>query len=157
MGITSGINKDGTIFGINDACTRGQIVTFLWRAAGSQEPHTDQNVFTDVKETSPFYKAILWATEMGITSGMTDTLFGIDMSCTRGQAVTFIYRYAHTPEYTNGAVFKDVPEKMFCYKAVSWAVEQDITKGTDKAGTLFSPNAFCTRGQIVTFLYRYQN
>ncbi|MDO4620814.1 MAG: S-layer homology domain-containing protein, partial [Lachnospiraceae bacterium] len=108
--------------------------------------------FTDVSPTSPFLDAILWAKEQGITGGITPTTFGPDQSCTRGQAVTFMYRAAEKPEGAGDVQFTDVSTNSFCYKAVCWAVEKGITYGTSAAA--FSPDATCTRGQIVTFLYR---
>ncbi|MDO4619351.1 MAG: S-layer homology domain-containing protein [Lachnospiraceae bacterium] len=150
QGITGGINA--TTFGTNQSCTRGQIVTFLWRAAGSPEPKKSAG-FKDVKKGSAFYKAVSWAVEKGITNGINSTTFGVDQSCTRGQAVTFIWRYAGKTKSTKTVSFRDVPKTMFCYEAVRWAVEKGVTSGT--TSTTFAPNAACTRGQIVTFLYRY--
>ncbi|MDO4620887.1 MAG: S-layer homology domain-containing protein [Lachnospiraceae bacterium] len=151
-GITRGINAEGTLFGTDRSCTRGQIVTFLWRAAGSPAPSSTSAKFKDIGSSSPFYRAVLWAVEKGITQGLTRDTFGVDQSCTRGQAVTFMYRYVGAPEGAKKANFSDVSEKSFCYKAVCWAAEKGVTMGTSAAA--FSPDAACTRGQIVTFLYR---
>ncbi len=149
-GITLG--KDATHFSPNSGCTRAQIVTFLWRAAGEPEPELTENPFTDVSSTSPFYKAILWAVENGITSGTTASTFNPNGTCTRAQAVTFIYRAYGSPAYTTAAEFSDVTSSMSCYDAVNWAVENGITQGTS-AGK-FSPTTTCTRAQICAFLYR---
>ena len=149
--ITNGV--DDTHFGPDRTCTRGQVVTFLWRAAGCPKPITSNNPFTDVKADAFYYKAVLWAVENGITNGTSKTTFGPDQGCTRGQVVTFLWRSEHEPKTEGGAnPFTDVQKDKFYYDAVLWAVEKDITKGTD--ATHFSPDATCTRGQIVTFLYR---
>ena len=149
--ITNGI--DAEHFGPDNGCTRGQVVTFLWRAAGCPEPESTKVAFTDVKEGSFYYKAVAWAVENGITKGTTDTTFAPQATCTRGQIVTFLWRAAGSPEPKKaGTVFTDVPEKAFYAKAVAWAVENGITKGmTD---TTFAPDLTCSRGQVVTFLYR---
>ena len=147
-GITEGIG-DG-LFGSEQPCTRGQIVTFLWRAAGSPEPKTSASTMTDLNPND-YYKAVLWAIENGITSGVTDTTFAPDATCTRGQSVTFLYRaLGTTPHAANG--FADVAADSFCADAVAWAVENGVTYGTSAA--TFSPADDCTRSQIVTFLYR---
>lgn len=148
-GVTNGI--DETHFAPDRSCTRAQIVTFLWRAAGSPEPSSHKNPFTDVKD-GPYYKAILWAVENGITKGTTATTFAPNAACTRGQIVTFIYRAAGEPEIQNSNnPFQDVKGGAY-YHAILWAVENGITKGT--TATTFAPSATCTRGQGVTFLYR---
>ena len=149
--ITNG--TDAAHFSPDRTCTRGQVVTFLWRAVGEPEPASTANPFTDVKEGQYFYKAVLWAVEQGVTKGVSPTAFGPDRGCTRGQVVTFLWRAEGQPEPAAADnPFTDVKEGQYYYKAVLWAVEQGITKGTgpDK----FSPDATCTRGQIVTFLYR---
>lgn len=150
-GITSGSGAD--TFAPDRACTRAEMVTFLWRAAGTPEPVSGNNPFTDVTETDYFYKAVLWAVENGITKGTSETTFSPNDTCTRGQTVTFLYRYAGAPEVAVGNPFADVQENNYYYHAVIWAVAEEITKGTGE--TTFSPNNFCTRSQIVTFLYRY--
>ena len=151
-GITKGITD--TRFAPDDLTTRGQIVTFLWRAAGEPEPASNANPFTDVKGEDFCYKAVLWAVENGITKGMTETIFAPNSSCTRAQAVTFLHRYMGKPAYTiTGSGFTDVTDpKEFCYDAILWAVENGITGGLGD-GT-FGVDQTCTRGQIVTFLYR---
>ena len=147
--ITSGTSD--TTFSPNESCTRGQTVTFLWRAAGSPEPTTAVNPFTDITEGDYFYKAVLWAYENGITQGTSDTAFSPNATVTRGQTVTFLYR--STGEKTDGEnPFTDVMNSDYYYDSVLWAYGNDITSGT--SDTAFSPNDNCLRGQIVTFLYR---
>ena len=153
-GITNGISA--TSFGPNAPCTRGQIVTFLWRACGSPEPEKTNNPFTDVKSTDYYYKAVLWAVESGITNGMSATTFAPNATCTRGQVATFLWRSQGKPAQTNSSnPFSDVKSSEYYYDAVLWAVENNITNGTGVGK--FSPNDSCTRGQIVTFLYRALN
>ncbi len=148
-GITLGMS-DGS-FAPNAPCTRGQIVTFLWRAMGCPAPKSTVNPFTDVKSGSYCYEAVLWAVEQGITKGTTAATFSPNAPCTRGQAVTFLCRAVGT-EGTGDTGFADVGANSFCAGSVKWAVENGVTKGT--TATTFSPNETCTRGQIVTFLYR---
>lgn len=133
------------------SCTRAQIVTFLWRSNGSPEPASSDNPFTDISENDYCYKAVMWAVENGITSGTTDTTFSPEDGCTRGQAVTLLWRCADSPA-VSGSTFADVSENAYYAEAVAWAVENGITVGT--SNTAFSPENSCTRGQIVTFLYR---
>ena len=148
-GITNG--TDATHFSPNAGCTRGQVVTFLWRAAG--EPTVGGNVgFVDVAPGSYCYEAVKWAVANGITKGTDATHFSPNATCTRGQVVTFMYRAAGEPAVGGSNGFVDVAAGSYCYNAVQWAVAKGITKGTDT--THFSPNATCTRGQVVTFLYR---
>lgn len=151
--ITNG--KANGLFGSNDPCTRGQIVTFLWRAAGSPTPKGTATVPADVLPGSYCYDAVAWALENGITNGLADGTFGVNSTCTRGQSVTFLYRAMGTaPTTVNG--FTDVAAGDFYAEAVAWAVENGVTSGT--SASAFSPNAGCTRAQIVTFLYRaYQS
>lgn len=150
-GITTG--KTDTTFQPDAACTRAQIVTFLWRAHGSPEPAMTENPFTDVKESAYYYKAVLWAVENKITTGKTDTSFEPGTTCTRSQAVTFIWRANGKPApVTTENTFPDVHSSAYYYDAVLWAVENGITNGF-KDGT-FGPTKTCNRGQIVTFLYR---
>lgn len=151
-GITSGIG--GGRFGPENACTRGQIVTFLWRATGSPEPKTAVNPFNDVKATDYYYKAVLWAVENNITSsGVGKDKFGPGNPCTRGQAVTFLWRAAGSPGTdSTGKLFTDVKAGSYYESAVKWAVVNKVASGT--SATTFSPEQSCTRGQIVTFLYR---
>ena len=149
MGITNG--KTDALFGSNDPCTRGQIVTFLWRAAGSPAPKGTAKVPTDVLPGSYCYDAVAWAIENGVTNGLADGSFGVGNTCTRGQSVTFLYRALGTaPTTVNG--FTDVAAGDFYAEAVAWAVENGVTNGT--TDSTFSPGSGCTRAQIVTFLYR---
>ena len=151
--ITNG--KGNGLFGSNDPCTRGQIVTFLWRAAGSPAPKDTATIPADVLPGSYCYDAVAWALENGITNGMADSTFGVNNTCTRGQSVTLLYRaLGKAPTTVNG--FTDVAADAFCADAVAWAVESGVTNGT--SATTFSPADGCTRAQIVTFLYRaYQS
>ncbi len=150
-GITKGTDK--THFSPNAGCTRGQVVTFLWRAAG--EPTVGGNVgFVDVAPGSYCYEAVKWAVANGITKGTDATHFSPNATCTRGQVVTFMYRAEGEPAVGGSVGFVDVAPGSYFYEAVKWAVANGITKGTD--ATHFSPNATCTRGQVVTFLYRAQ-
>ena len=151
--VTSG--KTVTTFAPNESCTRAQAVTFLWRAAGSPEPTASEMAFTDVKADSYYYKAVLWAVENGITSGMSDTLFAPNATCSRSQIVTFLYRMEKSPEATAENPFTDVKAGAFYESAVLWAVENGVTTGA--TATTFDPAGDCTRGQIVTFLYRCLN
>ena len=147
-GVTNGLTD--TMFGPYDPCTRGQIITFLWRAAGSPEPKTAVS-FTDVPAGSYYAKAVAWAIENGITNGMTETTFAPDATCTRGQGVTFLYRALKGSAGATSS-FVDVPTNAFYADAVGWAVSGKVTDGT--SNTTFSPDDNCTRGQIVTFLFR---
>ena len=149
--VTNG--TDLTHFSPDATCTRGQVVTFLWRAAGCPAPTKTDNPFADVKESAFYYKAVLWAVENGITNGTGPTTFSPDQGCTRGQVVTFLYRFEHEPAIGSASnPFTDVKEGAFYYDAVLWAVKEEITKGVTP--TAFGPAQTCTRGQIVTFLYR---
>jgi hypothetical protein len=125
-------------------------VTFLWRAAGSPEPKA-MSSFTDVPVSAYYAKAVAWAVENGITNGMTETMFAPNATCTRGQSVTFLYR-ALKGIASGSASFTDVKSDAFYADAVNWAVASDVTNGT--SNTTFSPNADCTRAEIVMFLYR---
>ena len=147
-GITTGVGND--LFAPEQPCTRAQIVTFLWRAAGSPEPKTASS-FTDVSASAYYAKAVAWAVENGITNGMTETTFAPDATCTRGQSVTFLYR-ALKGTASGSTNFTDVKSDAFYADAISWAVANNVTNGT--SNTTFSPNADCTRAEIVTFLYR---
>lgn len=148
-GITNGVS-DG-VFAPDWVCTRGQIVTFLWRSVGSPAPKTAEMPFADVAEDAYYAQAVLWAVENGITKGTSETTFSPDQTCTRAHAVAFLYRLAGSPAVT-GSSFQDVAADAYYNAAVAWAVQQGITKGTSE--TTFSPNETCTRAQIVTFLYR---
>ena len=147
-GVTDGLSA--TTFGPYESCTRAQIVTFLWRAAGSPEPKTASS-FADVPASAYYAKAVEWAVENGITNGMTETTFAPDATCTRGQSVTLLHR-ALKGTASGSANFTDVKSDAFYADAVNWAVASDVTNGT--SATTFSPNADCTRAEIVTFLYR---
>ena len=149
-GITTG--KTDTTFEPNEACTRGQIVTFLWRALGEPEPATKENPFTDVNSSAYYYKAVLWAFENGITTGKTDTTFEPKGPCTRAQVVTFLWRTMDKPAHNQSNPFSDIPGGKYYTNAVLWALENGITTG--KTATTFLPDDTCTRAQIVTFLYR---
>ena len=128
-------------------------MTFLWRAYGCQEPETTVIPFTDVPADAYYAKAVLWAVEQGITTGKSKTKFGVGSPCTREQVVTFLWRAEGEPEHEPVEnPFTDVSETAYSYDAILWAVEKGITKGTSK--TKFSPAKTCTRGQVVTFLYR---
>ena len=150
-GIAKGVTD--TTFQPNASCTRAEMVTFLYRAAGSPEPTNKVNPFTDVAEDSYYYKAVLWAVEKGIAKGTSETTFSPNDTCTRGQTVAFLYRYANSPAVSGSNSFADVSETAYYYDATLWAVSEKVTEGT--SATTFSPNDLCTRGQIVTFLYRY--
>ena len=128
-------------------------MTFLWRAAGSPSPSSSTNPFTDVSPSDYYYNAVLWAVGKNITNGTSPTNFGPNDGCTRGQVVTFLHRFENTPAPGSSTnPFVDVSSSEYYYTPVLWAVGKGITNGTD--ATHFSPNDTCTRGQIVTFLYR---
>lgn len=151
-GITNG--KVNGLFGSNDPCTRGQIVTFLWRAAGSPAPKGTAKVPYDVLPISYCYNAVAWALENGITNGFADGSFSGNQPCTRGQAVTFLYRAMRSVPAAASS-FTDVAADSYFANAVAWAVENGVTNGT--TNSTFSPNNSCTRAQIITFLYRASN
>ena len=149
-GITQG--TDDTHFSPDGICTRAQAVTFLWRTAGSPKPEIRTMPFTDVPVGSYYYDAVLWAVENGITKGTSDTTFSPNMTCSRAQIVTFLWRSEKSPAAGTANPFADVKSTAYYADAVLWAVKENITKGT--TSTIFSPNADCTRAQIVTFLWR---
>ena len=149
-GITKGTSD--TTFDPNGICTRAQAVTFLWRAAGCPAPKTITMPFTDVKAGSYYYDAVLWAVENGITKGTSDTTFSPDVTCSRAQIVTFLWRSEKSPAAGSSNPFTDVAADAYYADAVLWAVKEDVTKGT--TDTTFDPNADCTRAQIVTFIWR---
>ena len=149
-GITKG--TDDTHFSPDGICTRAQAVTFLWRTAGSPNPETRAMPFTDVPVGSYYYDAVLWAVENGITKGTSDTTFSPNMTCSRAQIVAFLWRSEKSPAAGTANPFADVKSTAYYADAVLWAVKENITKGT--TSTTFSPNADCTRAQIVTFLWR---
>ena len=146
---TGGVSS--SLFAPEDGCTRAQIVTFLWRAAGSPESSALSN-FNDVPADKYYAKAVAWAVENGITNGTTDTTFSPDDICTRAHGVTFLYRAAKATASVGASAFTDVADSAYYADAVKWATEQGITKGI--SSTLFGPDETCTRAQIVTFLYR---
>ena len=148
--ITKGTSD--TTFSPDATCTRGQVVTFLWRAMGEPEPTTTANKFSDVATSDYFYKAVLWAVEKGITLGTSDTTFSPNDPCTRAHVVTFLWRAEGQPQASGTNPFADVANGQYYYSAVLWAVSKNITQGT--SATTFSPDNPCTRAQIVTFLYR---
>ncbi len=152
-GITTGATA--TTFNPNGNCQRAQVVTFLWRAAGSPEPTKNENPFTDVKESDFYYKAVLWAVEKGITNGLTATTFGPFELCNRAQVVTFLWRAMGSPASTAEVAFTDVVPGQFYSTAVAWAVENGITNGI--SATEFGVGGICNRAQVVTFLYRTYN
>ncbi len=147
-GITNGKTSD--LFGSNDPCTRAQIVTFLWRAAGSPEPKSLTSL-SDVSGDAYYAKAVAWAVENGITNGTADGRFAPDAPCTRAQSIAFLFR-ALGKAVEGTASFTDVPGDSYYASAVIWAVENGVTGGI--GGGLFAPNSTCTRAQIVTFLFR---
>ena len=152
VGVTNG--KTATTFAPKDGCTRGEVVTFLWRAAGCPEPVSTKMPFTDVKNGAFYYKAVLWAVENGITKGTSATTFSPDKFCTRGQVATFLWRTAESPAVTGAAnPFTDLEKGAYYEDAVLWAVENKITNGTTL--TTFSPEKTCNRAEIVAFLYRW--
>lgn len=148
-GITGGIGNG--LFGPNQPCTRAQIVTFLWRAAGSPEPKS-MSSFSDVSADSYYAKAVAWAVESGITTGTGDGKFSPDATCTREQAVAFLYRASGSPAISGGSAFSDVAANAYYADAVAWAEKNGVTGGI--GGGLFGSGNTCTRAQIVTFLYR---
>ena len=148
-GITNGVSSN--MFAPNDPCTRAQIVTFLWRAAGSPAPKS-MSSFTDVPADAFYAKAVAWAVENGITSGTGESKFSPNSTCTRAQAVTFLYRASGSPAVSGKAEFSDVSTTAFYADAVAWAAKKGITTGI--GGGLFGSDNDCTRGQIVTFLWR---
>ena len=149
-GVTGGTSD--TLFAPNAGCTRAQAVTFLWRAAGSPKPETRTMPFTDVPVGSYYYDAVLWAVENGITKGTSETMFSPDATCSRAQIVTFLWRSQKSPAAGTANPFTDVKASAYYADAVLWAVKEDVTKGT--TNTTFSPDANCTRAQIVTFIWR---
>lgn len=150
-GITNGTTD--TTFSPNASCTRAQVVTFLWRAAGCPEPESSVCQFVDVPKGSFYYKAVMWAAEEGITAGVTADHFQPGATVTRAQVVTFLWRWDLCPKASSSSGFADVSKHAFYTDAVDWAVEYGITKGT--TAKTFSPNDKCMRSQIVTLLYRY--
>ncbi len=142
------VGTSETTFLPNDTCTRAQIITFLWRAVGSPKASA-QNPFTDVKKTDYFYDAVVWAYQNGMVSG---SLFEGNTLCTRSATVIYLWKNAGSPETKTTSLFTDVASSSEYAEAVAWAVNNNITSGT--SDTIFSPDMTCTRGQIVTFLFR---
>lgn len=148
--ITAGVTA--TMFAPDKTCTRAEIVSFLWRAAGSPEPKSASSPFTDVDSSAYYYKAVMWAVEEGITAGTSETTFSPDKTCTRAEAMAFLHRSEGSPAASGVGSFTDVPADAYYTNAVAWAVKSEITAGTTE--TTFSPDKTCTRAEIVTFLYR---
>ena len=148
--VTAGTSADR--FSPDAECTRAQAVTFLWRAFGCPAAKTGASRFADVHAGDYFHDAVLWATEQGITNGTSETTFSPDAPCTRAQIVTFLWRAEGRPAARGAVRFADVPADAWYFNAVRWAVSRGVTTGS--SSTAFSPDAPCTRAQIVTFLYR---
>lgn len=149
-GITNGV--DMTHFAPQHTCTRGEMVTFLWRAEGCPEPASAANPFVDVRDGDYFAKAVLWAYHAGVTNGVDAVHFNPKAVCTRAQVVTFLHRVKGKPGHSGRNAFSDVSANAYYYDAVIWAADHGVTTGTGNG--VFSPNQRCDRGQIVTFLYR---
>ena len=152
-GITSGTST--TTFSPDTACTRGQVITFLWRAAGSPAPKSTKMPFTDVPADFYYHDAILWAIENGITAGTSDTTFSPYAKCSRAQIATILWRTQKAPVVSGTNPFNDIAADSYYNNAVLWATSEKIASGT--SATTFSPDADCTRAQIVTFLWRFLN
>ncbi|MBQ3378439.1 MAG: S-layer homology domain-containing protein [Clostridia bacterium] len=153
MGITTGVSD--TMFAPGETCTRAQMVSFLWRAVGKPKAGSNAPVFSDVSKSDYYYTAVMWAAGHGITLGASDGRFDPDGSCTRAQAVSFIYRAMGEPKAGAKASFSDVSAGAYYYNAVMWASGEGVTVGTSK--NTFSPDKVCTRAEIITFLYRSYN
>ncbi len=153
-GVDNGIieGTSATTFEPDNVCTRAQIVTFLWRAAGRPAPKTTEMPFTDVKFGSYYYNAVLWAVENGVTKGTSETTFSPCDTCNRAQAVTMLWRYQGSPEVTGKNPFTDVTENEYYSDAILWAAQEGVAKGITE--TTFEPFTGCTRAQIVTFIWR---
>lgn len=148
-GLTQGVSA--TRFAPEAACTRAQIVTFLWRAAGCPESEPSGR-FSDVQPDAWYAAAVFWAADAGVTQGTSETVFSPEAPCTRAQALTFLYRAEGSPRTDDQTQFSDVPQDAWYYRAVCWALERGVTAGTSE--TTFSPLELCTRAQIVTLLFR---
>ncbi len=151
--ITSGYTENR--FAPEMPCTRGQVVTFLWRVMGQPEPMVKEYSFKDIKQGEYYYNAVLWAVEEGITNGINETMFAPEQTVTRGQFVTFLYRMMDAKDRMIFNPFEDVPEDVYYYNPVLWAYDNQITTGLTYS--LFGPEQYCTRGQVVSFLYRAFN
>ena len=149
-GVTDGTGSN--TFSPDKACTRAEIVTFLWRAAGKPAAKSSVNPFTDVSSSAYYYDAVLWAVEVGITQGTSATTFSPDKTCSRAEAVTFLFRAASGKASSGTVPFTDVPANAYYKDAVLWAVAENVTQGT--GSSTFSPDKTCSRAEIVTFLYR---
>ena len=151
-GIPKGVDKER--FEPHSGCTRGEVVTFLWRAMGCPDVKTEKSPFIDVKETDYCFKAVMWAVENKIGSPISERIFAANASCSRAQFVTFLHRAAGSPAPVNREhAFVDVKDTDFFYDAVLWAVEQGITSGVGEGA--FGPYTLCNRDQVITFMYRY--
>ena len=147
--ITNGVSSDR--FDPDKVCSRAQIITFLWRAAG--QPETSAPVsFADIACGSYYEKAVQWAASQGIARGVSSSAFAPDLPVTRAEAVTFLWRYAGAPSVQNASSFLDVPSNAYFADAVSWAAKTGVTQGV--SATSFAPDGGCTRGQIAVFLHR---
>ncbi|MCC8080284.1 MAG: S-layer homology domain-containing protein, partial [Oscillospiraceae bacterium] len=149
--VSEGVSDDS--FGADLGCTRAQIVTYLYRLAGSPDVEGGTHGFDDVDSDAYYHDAILWAVANGITNGTSETTFDPELICTRAQIVTFLHRFAGQAEAEGDHGFDDVHSSAYYSDAVLWAVVNEITNGT--GDTTFSPDDDCTRAQVVTFLYRY--
>jgi len=152
-GITSG--RTDTTFVPGDLCKRSEVVTFLWRTFTKEESSKGENPFKDVSKDAFYYNSVLWAVKNQITLGTSENTFSPDASCTRAQVVTFLWRASGEPTPAASSNFTDISAGQWYSSAVYWAAQTGITQGTNKDGTLFSPNATCTRAEIVTFLHRW--
>ena len=150
-GITEGTSD--TTFAPKDYCSRGQVITFLWKAMGSPEPQSSSHPFTDVPEDAYYTKAVLWAAEQNIASGTSESTFSPNAPCARAQVMTFLWRAKNSPDVGRRVMsFTDVKADQYYYDPVCWAVKEGITAGT--SDTTFDPDASCTRAQVVTFLWQ---
>lgn len=152
-GVTTGVSS--TEFGVNNTCTRAQVVTFLWRAKGCPVPVSTTDSFTDVSAGVYYYDAMLWAVENGIVTGTSATTFSPNNTVTRGQVITFLHRMMGKPSSSTTNPFTDVSESDYYYDAVLWALESGVTTGA--TNTQFNPGTVCTRVQVITFLWRALN
>lgn len=150
QGITSGTSPK--TFSPKASCSRAQFVTFLWRAAGSPAPENTECPFDDISPKKYYYQAAVWAEENGYVKGIKERRFGADVNCTRGQAMTILWRYSGSPNVSVYLPFNDVPNDAYFYAAVRWAYKNHITSGT--SANMFSPEKSCSRAEMVTFLYK---
>lgn len=150
-GIVNGLKPDK--FGTQESCTRGQIVTFIWRTLGNQKAENKTTTFTDIVKDSYYYDAVLWAVEAGVVKGLTDTTFGPEQTCTRAELATFIYRAAGSLDIKGNCIFDDVPSGKWYTKPITWGSEQGVIAGYDQ--TTFGPFDTVLREHTITMLYRY--